>query len=198
MPSPFSHIDHRAASEVFEGGSSLVQVYLPVGEAQAIYGASATAGWHTLGYQSGGTVGPEIESEQLKDEAGTLIRNKETSNEFVFKNSSMQTPATLLNLFELYLELTAHRYRYVLPTAPETPSAWQVWGIQNGLADKENWTIGTAEGATRERAWTIRGTAIPDQSIPTHVVDEVTGLDDEDLWPSTLNNFKTDSAQWDS
>src|SRR5690554_2437831 len=146
---------------------------------------------------AGGTIGDEFQSEALRDEAGTQIRNTVTQDDFVITNTVMQTDSATMKLFDEYLTVTAHKYRYILPTdAESTPDKRQIWGIDNGIADKTNWTADTSEGANRSRQFAIRGTKT--DTLPKRVVAEVDDIDNEAGWPESLQRFLTDDTQWES
>lgn len=188
--------DKRDAADVFVGGSSLLQVYLSDAEAQAVYeDASAVAAWYTISYLAGGTYGDEFTASALRDEGGTQIRNTTTQDDFVITNVVMQGDSVNMTLFDTYLTQSNHKYRYILPTNAETtPDKRQIWGLDNGLADKTNWTSDTSEGAVRGRQFVIRGTKT--DTTPKRVVDEVDDIDTEAEWPVSLKRFKTDPLDW--
>jgi len=191
-------VNNWDADDVFIGGSSIIEVFLSDAEMIAITAdPSQTQGWFRMGFFSGGTYGDEIASEALRDEGGTLIRNTETTNDFVISNTLMQTTANLHLLIDSYLSQAAHKYRYILPTnAVTTPLRRQILGMNNALADKNNWTAETSQGSVRGRELIVRGTATDE--YPKRVIDEVTDWTAEGSWPASLGEFLTDHTAWPS
>ena len=111
-----------------------------------------------LGYLSGGTLGPQRETEDIKDEADVLVAQTETSSEFVVANEIMQSDDATLNLLAWLEEAAnAQLFRYFLPTQVTTEK--QCIFIYNGNVRKDNWTVTTAAGAVRARGFEVVGTA---------------------------------------
>jgi hypothetical protein len=184
-------IDKRDDSKAYFGGSSLLQVYLTEAQALAVYLAGSVAGWYTMGYLAGGQVGEEYETEQLKDEAGVIVRNKVNSDESIFENTLMQTDDATMRLVA-HLADVPHKFRYLLPAEE---GKHQIYGMYRGLADKNSWRVGTAEGENRQRPFIIRGSK-DDAGNPKLVIATVNSISDESAWPTILDAFKTDETAW--
>lgn len=187
-------VDKRSDALVYEGGSDLLQLYVDAAAALALPGfAPLGAGWYTLSYLQGGSWGPERESEEIKSESGHKVRDRVTSNKFIFANGAMQTDDDTIDALD-YFEENSTKARYFSPTLPSTPAAFQVVGYFDVKVRKENWTIDTNEGALHVRAFTLDGTEDTDGNLK--VIETIVDIDDEASWPSTLDAFLTDEASW--
>lgn len=182
--------DKRLKNFVFEGGTDLLEVYLEAAE----YIVGSLAGWFTIGYMAGGTVGPERDVEEIKSEAGVKIRDRVTNDKYVFANASLQTDDDTLAVFE-FLEDNAKKYRYKLPAFTSGgAAAFQIFGLYNGLIRKENYTLETGEGALHQRDFTVDGTVNDDGDLKE--IATVTDIVDETGWPTVLRPFRTDITKW--
>lgn len=192
-------VDKRNDANVYYGGSDRLEVYLEAADAQSVFGASAVAGWYTISYMDGGELGPEIESEDIKSEAGVIVDTRVTTDEFVVTNTVLQSDVETYDLLDLLTD-GFRKYRYALPAdrdSNESPTAWIVTGVYRGKVDKSNWREATAEGEQRTREFTVRGSKQTDGGA-AFVRAKVTSLTDESGWPSDLDTFLTDDTQWPS
>jgi hypothetical protein len=79
----------------------------------------ATAGWHILSQGlSGGEIGPDRDSEKVKNEADVEIGEVITRDEFLISQSTVIVTPRFLSLLE-WLEDNFVKARYPLPTGPE-------------------------------------------------------------------------------
>jgi len=108
-----------------KGGSARFAIGLEnADEAAEAYGIEsadslATAGWHILSKGlSGGEIGPDRDSEKVKNEADVEIGEVITRDEFLISQSTVIVTPRFLRLLE-WLEDHFVKARYPLPTGPE-------------------------------------------------------------------------------
>ncbi len=131
--------DMRVKAEAWDGGSSKLAVWLDAADAQAIFDdASATDGWYMPSYQQQTEVGPDRDSEEVKDEADNLIKTRVNRDEFVVVTTFFQSTSSLIRLIE-HLEESANatKLRYPMPTDVDTISQWVL--MYSVTVRKENW-----------------------------------------------------------
>lgn len=183
-------IDKRNVTKyLYTGGTNVgIAVYLPLNEAQDVYGQAATAGWYIFGTFDGGKISFAVDSEKDKDEAGQFTGAVITSSEtFTLENVIKETSDEVRGLIDRHLSLRPHKYRYPLPAGTDDTGAklYQVYGIENGIADR-GWEMDTKPGK-RMRAFKLEATAKGD--TPAYVAHTVK-LNDQTNWPAALAPFK--------
>ena len=95
------YIDRRNKQKVYKNGSSRIDAYLTAAQAsEALGDPAAVAGWYSLGYQAGGNVGRETDAQKVRDESREVIGSTSTVNDFVISNTTQQTDAASLDLYE--------------------------------------------------------------------------------------------------
>jgi hypothetical protein len=148
-------VDLRNKGNVYEGGSSRVAVYLTADQAQEAFAdATAVAGWYQPSYQESTQVGPERETEELKDEADNLIRARTTSDNFLLITTFFQTDEDTIRLLDWLEDAeNAVPLRYPMPTNDEDEMQWVFLYAAN--VRKEDWRIEASRGAVRSRQVTF-------------------------------------------
>jgi hypothetical protein len=142
--------DRRSKSDVYDSGSSKVAVLLSAADAQSIFSdPSATEGWYIPSYQLQTTIGPDRESEDVTDEAGTVIKSRTSQDLFTLTTTFMQSNDAIFALIE-HLEDAANatRLRYPMPTNTDGEDQW-VFGYNVNIR-KENWSLDVQEGEDRQ------------------------------------------------
>lgn len=146
--------DRRNKNNVYLDGSSLIAVGLTEAQAQeALADATAVAGWYGIGYTAGGNVGRDNNAQKEYDESGEPIASTRTVNDFVITNTSQQTDAVTLGLFE-WLESNDVPVRYILPT-PD-PDVIQLHYHPSVRKDEGSDQLSTQQGV-RTLQFTLRG-----------------------------------------
>lgn len=147
-------IDRRDKSKVYKNGSSNIAVGLTEAEAQeALDDATAVAAWYGLGYQAGGNVGRDNNAQKVYDESGEPITSTGTVDDFVITNTTQQTDAQSLKLYE-WLETHDVPVRYILPTP--NPAVVQVHYHPRVSKDEGSDQLSTSQGV-RTLQFTLRG-----------------------------------------
>ena len=149
--------DLRSKTAVYDGGSSLLSVYLTAAQHEAVTNAAAgtgVAGWYTPSYQESTEVGPERESDEVRDEANNLIKIRNARDEFVLTTTFMQTDDVTLRLLTLLEDASnAVPVRYPMPTNTSGEKQW-VFGY-NVNVRKEDWRIQIQNNTDRTRQVTF-------------------------------------------
>ena len=145
-------LDRRDRAKAYKDGSSQIDVGLTETQAVAIFGAGSVAAWYRIGYMAGGTIGRETDNQKVFDESGEYVGTTGSRDEHVITNTSQQTDADSLKLFE-FLETTEVPVRYILPT--NDPTKVQVHYNSGMLADEAR-SISTQKGV-RTMQFTLRG-----------------------------------------
>ena len=173
------------------GGSDTgLQVYLPLADAEEVYGSGAVAGWYNALTLDGGTFAYEIDSTRDKDEAGQYTgKIIESNREWVIQNTVKEFSPTVLKLFDV-LGRESHKYRYGLPFdnkqdleidgtgTIESRAAHHLFGLYNGLMLR-GWEVPTQDGEPRTVDVDIRGT---ERGTTPGFVNAIVDLDDETTW----------------
>jgi len=152
---PMAVVDKRDKTKAYDSGSSKVAVFLTTAQATAVWG-TGTGGWIMPSYQVSTQIGPDRDSEDIKDEADNLVKTRTTRDEFVLITTFYQTDDDTLKLLA-WMETAANatQLRYPMPTGDATkPDQW-VFGYSVTVA-KENWRIEAAKGSDRTRQVTFR------------------------------------------
>lgn len=144
--------DRRSRARVYKDGSSQIDVGLTTAQAEAVFGSGATAAWYRIGHMAGGNLGRETDNQKVYDENGEYVGTTGTRDEHVITNTSQQTDAETLKLFE-WLETNAVPVRYILPT-PD-PAVVQVHYHPAMLADEAR-QVTTSKGI-RTMQFALRG-----------------------------------------
>jgi hypothetical protein len=164
-------VDLRNSSDVHSKGSSKLAFGLTAAQGAAAFPSGHAAvggGWVILGNLQGGTVGPDRDIEEVKDEADSLIETIVNRDEVVIANTLMQTDSDILN-FLTWLEDNAVPARYPLPLKNDTTNS-QWWLFYSVTSRKTNWTLNTGNEG-RRRAFEIL--AAKDSSGNLYVVEDL-------------------------
>ncbi|MEO0558045.1 MAG: hypothetical protein AAF170_07660 [Bacteroidota bacterium] len=181
------------------GGSDIgLQVDLTEAIAQKYYGASAVAGWFTIGTFEGGTIEYTPDIEEDKDEAGQLTGKTITrSKDFFLRNQIKETSDAVEDLIDEELSVNFHKYRYALPVGTQLVSdgaggtvsatAHKLYGVERGKI-QPGFSIPTGEGEKRLREIVLQSTEY--QGTPAYVRGTV-DLAAEANWPDKFDPFLT-------
>lgn len=174
-------INRNDKTKRYEGGSSLLQLGLTAEQAQAALGdAEAVAGWYTVSYLEGGTIGREVNATQDYDESGEHLGTITEQDQFVVVNTAKQTDAQTLKLLAWW-EKNSVPVRYPLPAG----DGWQMHYHPSMRKDVANETLPTTRGL-RTFQFTARG------KKADHVFEDVDGIDAtaQAEWPDSLAGAK--------
>lgn len=175
-------VDKRSKSDIWDSGSSKVAVWLDAADAQSIFDdPSATDGWYQPSYQLQTTIGPDRESEDVLDEAGTVLKSRTSQNLFTLTTTFAQSNDAIFALIA-HLEDAdnATKLRYPMPTNTDGTSQW-ILGYNVNIR-KENWTLDVQQGEDR-----------------TPQVTFVFSADDNgDIYEQVTLPDDTDDSEWDS
>lgn len=175
-------VDLRDTTLVHSKGSSLLAFGLTAAQGAAAFPAGHAAvggGWIILGNLQGGTIGPDRDIEEVKDESDSLVETTVNRDEVVIANTLMQTDSDILN-FLTWLEDNAVPARYPLPLKNNaTDSQW--WLFYSVTARKTNWTLNTGNEG-RRRAFEIL--AAKDGSGNLYVVEDLPDDTTDAAWSS--------------
>lgn len=141
--------DQRDKTESYDGGSSKVALWLDAAAVAAIYpDASPVAGWYMPSFQLQSELGPDRDSEEVKDEADNLIKTRTNRDEFILTTTFFQSSDSVIRLIE-YFEQAANatKLRYPMPTNVDTEQQW-LFGY-NVTVRKENWRIAAQNAQDR-------------------------------------------------
>lgn len=156
-------VDRRDKAKVYDSGSSRVAIFLDDAKAAALTAylggiGTVTAGWNMISYQLTSQYGPDRDTEQRKDEAGQLMKNRQTRNEFRLITTLLQTDAATLRILEWLEEAqNAVPLRYPLPTNDPAITQWLF--MPSATVLPESWRVEAGEGADRTRQVTFVGNA---------------------------------------
>ena len=150
-------VDQRSKTEVYDSGSSLLAILLSAADAISIFNdPSAVEGWYIPSFQETTQVGPDRDTETVRDEAGTRIKQRTSRDEFVIITVFFQTDDDLLNFMAfLENENNARRIRYPMPTQ-QASTVEQQWVFgHSATVRKEDWRIEAADDQDRKRSVTF-------------------------------------------
>lgn len=181
-------IDDSNALNVHDSGSSRLAVKLSLAEATDYNDGTppptATNYWLMLGFLAGGDIERNFDVKEVVDEAGQIVRNIRAKDQWMIKNSFLESDVKKLFLLEELLSKTSHRFRYPLPNVDGT---WTIYGFYNGTV-KAGWKHSTKYGEARQIEFEITGSKTADK--PAMVYAVVDDVNDQTAWPAVLNDFK--------
>jgi len=193
-------VDKRTGDNVFTDGSvSGLQVLLTDTEAQQVYGDSAVGGWYAFAETDSSGVMRETDEEQIKNEAGEIVKNVRQQDDGVINATLLQTDTPTMKLLDL-LSKSPHRYRIGYPVGTIEVSdgsggtieveGTQLYGLRNGFAPS-SFEVNGEDGEQRTRDIEIRGSRKGGKEA---IVYGDVDPDDETTWPAELEEFKTGAA----
>lgn len=201
-----SVIDRRDESLTYEGGSSLLAVYLAAAQATAAFDGLAApeggwlAGWYSLGYLTQTEFGRDRDAEVERDEAGEVIKTRVSRDEFLLTPTLRQTDDHTLQLVE-WLEDNFVPARYLVPAGvqafddgqggTEEAEAVQVYGFPNVQADKTSNKLTASNGSPRTLQTPLRASRRGGAAL---FVRRTVRADDQTAWPAALAPFKDTPA----
>ena len=191
-------INRNDAAKTFEGGSSKLAVFLLAAQCDEIWeGLTApVGGWATgmysLSILTGGDMGRDVDVEVERDEAGNEIKTVVKRDDIVIGNAARQTDDYTLRLLD-WLETHYVPGRYPLPAGHDDAgnALHQVWCMPHVRVDKESWKQNTADGAKRQRSFTLRSVKRNDEGPGFY---QTVRLDDQDNWPASMAPYKDSRA----